>query len=241
MHDPNSGLLSQTGTITRSRPEIGRVLVALHGRGDPIVAQLAGGELEFHSRLRHVDPAEEYIIVERSPLEAANAALLARPQCTFRASASGFHIEFVAADPVAIVHDSTAAIRLRFPDVLVRQRRGADARGRVKPHIPLRCLADAGGLASFEGYITDLGVGGVGFLIYSAHITLEPGTVLKSSRIELPGRPPVSVDLEVRYSLPVVLDDGSRALRSGCRLIDPPRAVTDFVRGLVADSPDKRT
>ncbi len=234
MNETDSGPFTLTGTISRSRPEIARVLVGLHSRGDAIVSQLA--EQEFHSKLRHVDPAEEYIVIERSALDAANTALLARPQCTFRCSASGRHIEFVADQPVETVHAGASAIRLRFPHVVVLQHRAAQVRSPVKPHIPLRCLADAGGVASFDAYVTDLGAGGVGFLVYSPDITLEPGTVLKRCSIALPGGSPVSVDLEVRYTLPVTGEDGRRVLRSGCRLIDPPRPITEFITGLLMDS-----
>jgi len=35
----------------------------------------------------------------------------------------------------------------------------------------------------------------------------------------------VTVDLEVRYSAPVTLPDGARAVRSGCRFVNPSEEV----------------
>ena len=54
---------------------------------------------------------------------------------------------------------------------------------------------------------------------------IEPGTVLAGSRIEIPGGGTVTVDLEVRYSELVTLDDGSRARCSGFRFLNAPDDV----------------
>jgi hypothetical protein len=43
------------------------------------------------------------------------------------------------------------------------------------------------------------------------------------------GMPPLILDLEVRYSELVSLADGARAKRSGCRIIDPPETLKQFV------------
>jgi hypothetical protein len=68
----------------------------------------------------------------------------------------------------------------------------------------------------------DISEGGIGFVQYAPNITLEPGTVLKGCRIEVPGGRSVTLDLEVRYSRPVTLPGGRVALRSGCRFVNVP-------------------
>ena len=186
----------------------------------------------FQSRLRAVDPAESFIILKSSSDEAANAAPLSRPRCTFFASLPGGHVEFAAADPQQIVHDGAAAIRLGFPDVLAYHQRRQDERATVSPQVPRVCLADAGGVLSFEGGLVDISVGGLGFLVYDPSITLEPGTVLKGCRIDPRGEPPLILDLEVRYSELVPFADGTRAARSGCRVVEHPESLKEFVAGL---------
>lgn len=181
------------------------------------------------SRLRVVDPIGSYIIIQPSSNEAANAALLSRPRCTFFASPPGCHVEFVAAEPREIMHGGMRAIRFRFPEVLVDLQRREYDRAGVSPQIPLQCLADAGGVLSFRGGLVDISVGGIGFLVYDPGITLEPGTVLKGCRMEPEGMATLILDLEVRYSELVSLADGTRAKRSGCRIIDPPETLQQFV------------
>jgi hypothetical protein len=120
------------------------------------------------------------------------------------------------------VHDGHPALRLGFPDILVTRQSRMAERASVHPHAPLHFVADAGGPISFDGVLIDISTAGFAFLQYSPDITLEPGTILKSCCIALPGRPPATVDLEVRYSRMDALPGGGHAIRSGCRFVDTP-------------------
>ena len=52
------------------------------------------------------------------------------------------HIEFAGADPADVMLRDVAAIRLRFPDSLLRLRRREHSRFDLPPSVPLRCVAD---------------------------------------------------------------------------------------------------
>ena len=218
--------------VRRSPAEIAQVLGLLHTRGEALVAHLQSGEVKFTSKLLKVDPIKSCIIIEPDRVEAANAALLARPRCTFFATLPNGHVEFVAADPLRIEHGGTPAIRLKFPDVFSYRQRREQERAAVSPQVPLECLADAGGVLSFKGGLVDVSTGGVGFLIYDPSITLEPGTVLKGCRIDAQNEAPLILDLEVRFSEMVSLPDGTRAERSGCRVVVRPETLKEFVAAL---------
>jgi len=112
-----------------------------------------------------------------------------------------------------------------------RQRREYD-RATISPQVPLECVADEGGVLSFKGGLVDISIGGLGFLMYDPNITLEPGTVLKGCRIDPYNEAPLVVDLEVRYSEMVDLADGTHAERSGCRVVEHPESLKEFVAGL---------
>lgn len=217
--------------VRRSPSEITRILETLAARNELLTAHLHAGELVFTSRLRVVDPVGSCILIERSADEAANAALLARPRCTFFASPPGGQVEFVAAAPQEIVHGGKSAIRFKFPEVLVDRQRREHERSGVAPQVALECLADAGGVLSFKGSLVDISAAGLGFLVYDPSITLEPGTVLKGCRIGSDASPLI-LDLEVRYSEVVSCTDGTRAERSGCRVVHHPETLKEFVAAL---------
>ena len=212
--------LSTTGVMSRSKEEIARVLAMLLGRRQVLQCDLAGDELVFESRLLFVDPARAYILLEPGASAAALLALLARPRASFHSSPDGWHIEFAASGPVRAEHAGRPAVRLAFPEILVTQQRRAHPRVAVEARTSLHFVADAGGPLSFDGALIDISTAGFGFLQYAPGITLEPGTVLKGCRIEVPKHPPVSVDLEVRHSSMVGLPDGRRVVRSGFRFLN---------------------
>jgi len=107
------------------------------------------------------------------------------------------------------------------------------SRAAVTPVPPLRCVADTQGFAPFDAQIVDISRAGIGFLLYASDITLEPGTVLKACRIQRHDATPITVDLAVRYTTPVVLDDGSHAHRSGCVFLNPTREVMELIESFL--------
>jgi c-di-GMP-binding flagellar brake protein YcgR len=203
--------------MSRSATEIARVLERVKNERLPVTAFFPS--LTFQAPLLHVDPRAGRIVLARSPLEAANAAVLSRPRCTFHCEMAGWHVEFVASEPRAVLFRRRNLIQCRFPELLASNPRRAHDRVRLKPPLPLRVHADAAGIMPFEALILDFGLGGVGFLAYASSITLEPGTVLRGCRIVLPGGVECIADLEVRYSQAITLPDGRRAMRSGCRFL----------------------
>lgn len=215
--------------MSRNTEEIARVLASLHTQAAPIRTTLGSDDLELCSQLLFVDPDRHYIVVAAPDGESRNSALLSRSRLNFVSEFSGWRIEFTAADPQTTTLAGKAAIRLNFPEVMVRQQRRAEPRTLVPPIQPLSCIADAQGFAPFDGKIVDIAHGGIGFLLYPSDITLEPGTVLKGCRVQRHDKPPITVDLEVRYSTPVVLADGSHAHRSGCVFLNPTREVMELI------------
>jgi c-di-GMP-binding flagellar brake protein YcgR len=211
--------------MSRNAAEIARVLDKAKGEGVPVKAYFP--KLTFEAPLVLVDPKAGRLVLGRSIREAANEALLARPRCAFHCEMAGWHIEFVAAEPRAVAYQGRQLIQCRFPEILASNPRRHHER--IRAPLPLRVEADAAGIMPFEAMIYDISTEGVGFLVYASHITLEPGTLLRGCRVRLPGGDCVT-DLEVRYSQAVKLAGGRRAMRSGCRFVDPPQQIIDLVK-----------
>lgn len=212
---------SLVGQMLRTPEEIARILNSLVMRGEPLVCDLGGGKHLFRSRMRFVDPACAYIIVELSADEEATRALLARPRATFHAEPGGWHVEFAAADPKpTAANEGAPGIRLRFPEIVAGHRRRAEERTEPQTQQALRCIVDEAGVMPFDATMANVSKGGIGFLQYDAAISLEPGTVLKGCRIESPSGESIVVDMEVRYSQMVDLGEDKQAQSSGCRFLN---------------------
>jgi c-di-GMP-binding flagellar brake protein YcgR len=217
-----------SGLMSRNPGEIARVLEKAKAAGVPVRVHFPGAT--FEAQIFLVDARNGRVVFTWSAREAANQAVISRPRCTFHCEIAGWHIEFVAAAPRAVNFQGHKLIECRFPEILASNPRREQERAEAQPRLALRVVADAGGIMPFEARIIDIAPGGVGFLVYAESITLEPGTVLRGCRIQLPGvkGPPVVTDLEVRYSAPVTLGNGRRVMRSGCRFIKPSPQLLDF-------------
>jgi c-di-GMP-binding flagellar brake protein YcgR len=187
----------------------------------------------FQAQLVHIDPRAGRILLSRSPVAVANAAVLARPRCTFHCEMAGWHVEFIAAEPRAVALRRRELIQCRFPELLASNPRRSHDRVQLKAPLPLRVYADTRGIMPFDALILDLGAGGIAFLCYACSITLEPGTVLRGCRIVLPNRSECVVDLEVRYTQAITLPNGHRAMRSGCLFLTPCPQLAALVRGVL--------
>ena len=68
---------------------------------------------------------------------------------------------------------------------------------------------------------------------------VPPGTLLRDCRIMVPGREAVVTDLEVRYTTPSVLADGSRVNRSGVRFLQKTDELEALIKVFVIDLEQK--
>ena len=215
-----------TGLMSRSAPEIARVLDKAKNEKVPVKVFFPG--LMFESQILMVDPKGGRLVLARAAKELANAAVLSRPRCTFHCEMAGWHIEFVASAPRSVSFKGQKLIECRFPEILASNPRRQHERETAHPPLALRVEADAGGIMPFDARIIDVAAGGIGFLVYAESIILEPGTVLRGCRIQLPNGRITDADLEVRYSTPVTLPNGRRAMRSGCRFLKPSPLLVEF-------------
>ena len=207
------------------------MLDTIRAKGTLVTARLPGGV--FQSLVSSVDPGRRELVLECTPNESMNTALLAEARCTFSAGIPGFRIEFVASGPREETREGRSLIVLGLPEVLVTHQQRAHPRADVAPPVHLECLADAGGITPFDARVVDIGAGGLAFLLYPGDIHLEPGTVLHGCRIGLPDGGFCVTDLEVRYTQTVAQPDGTRAARSGCRFVNPGPEVAELVRRYV--------
>ncbi len=235
--EPHAG---DTGTLIRSRIEIARILRELQARGEPVTAYLDEGEEErlFIGQIVAVEPDEGYVLAEFGADKGANTALLALGTATLHANDARTHLEFPAIGPHEAQHGGRAVLRFAFPPLLVRLQRREHARIRIPAAVQLRCIADSAGTAPFEARVVDVSPGGVGAIVFDARIHLDPGTHLRRSKIVFPDAAAVLVDLEVRYTRQVVLEDGTAARRAGCRFIGSARDLERLVHAFISTLPD---
>jgi hypothetical protein len=94
----------------------------------------------------------------------------------------------------------------------------------------LKCIVECPGFLPFELEVVDISLEGQGMMFPDLGIRLDPGTILQNCRIIYPGRRPILVDLEIRYSKTLLKPDGSQLRRVGCRFLGNASDVADLVK-----------
>lgn len=220
-------------TLVRSRLEIERILHAIAQQRTPLTAWFPAGDHLFLSQLRQLDSQRGRLALAYSGDKAANAAVLAARSVVIDSHHEGLHVEFLGLEPREALLGQEPVICIRLPEMLLLQQRRAHERVRTLPGVPLRCIADTRGVISFEAEIVDLSVAGFGAMVYDGGINLEPGTILRGCKIVHPSGTAVDVDIEVRYSTAVTLEDGTQARHAGCRFLGAPERLEDLMRVFV--------
>lgn len=227
-------IAGDTQVLIRSRIEIAAILQSLVDGNQPLVSHHQIHDQMFIARLHQVCSEQNFIIVGYSDNKTANGEVFAAGSVLFRANHSRGCVGFIAGNPVEY-HEPVEGIRFDFPEVVSIEQRRVHKRIQVVPETRLNCLADAEGITPFDARIVDIGLSGVGFMVYDIGIKLQPGTVLTGCRIDLPDGSVARVDIQVMNSVRLVLPDGSLASRAGCRFIGAPDKIDKVLKVFILD------
>ena len=228
---PEQNVLQETSPLlTRSRTEIARILVEVSRQGIPVTATLNHGGQLFITRILQVDAEAGRLLIGYSQSKAANATLLAARQVVLHVEFSRSHVVLRALSPVDAAFEKQPGIRLDFPEFLVRHQPRTHPRFKIPAQMGLKCIVECPGFLPFELEVVDISLEGQGMMLSDPGISLDPGTILKDCRIVYPGRRPIVVDLEIRYSKPLLQPDGSQPRRVGCRFLGSAGDIADLVK-----------
>lgn len=212
----------------RTRAEICRILQFLVSDDCPVFAEI-GNKQVFESRILSIEPDADSFIVAYSANKSANSVLFGLQSLEFTAKPHKGHLVFQVANPIDTQFDGKPAIQFTLPQTVVIDHRREQVRVPVPEDASLRCIADEGGIISFEARITDISLAGMGMLLYGADILLEAGTILKGCRIIAPGGKTIVADLEVHNTKTVSSPDGTPVNRAGVRFAQKPEGIEVLV------------
>lgn len=220
--------------LVRSGIEIDRILGSMVEDGVTVTARLPSRQL-FLSRLLSADPVKRYIRLGYCDHKAANSELLSAPSVVLGCHHRGAQFAFSCAKPRPTVHGRDPAIELGLPEAMLAvQERRAAKRMQVPLQADVRCKLRLG-LLSFDARLVDIGLDGTGFLLAEEALPICAGTRLEGVRVFHPRRDALSVDVDVRYVIPVVLGQYERGTRIGCRVHAEPEVLEELIRLFIID------
>jgi c-di-GMP-binding flagellar brake protein YcgR len=221
--------------VQRDKALIAELLHVVMEEHCPVVTHLRESALLFASRLLVVDADHDALKIALSDNQAANEAVLASRSMILHSRSSRGHVEFPVSKQVLVDEGGSKLIRCSFPEFVVTRQRREHQRLKPLPTQPLQCIADEDGILSFDAVVVDVSASGLGAMLYDEAIKLTPGTILRGCRIVYSGGTVRGLDIEVLYADPVLMPDGSKACRAGCRFVKMNPAMTELMRQMAAD------
>jgi c-di-GMP-binding flagellar brake protein YcgR len=232
--DINSRLENTGQLLVRSGIEIGRLLESMREDGDTVSGNLPS-QMLFLSKLLYVEPVRGYMLLSYSDHKRANSAVLATRSLTLLCNHRGAQFAFAAERPQHAAHSGGPCIQCGLPTTMLgTQQRRANMRVLVPAQAPVDCDLRMG-LQAFAARVVDVSLDGLGALVTDPTIPLCSGTRLERARIRHPQSEPFFVDLEVRYVTRIVLPNGQRASRIGCKIVGSREVMEELIRLFIID------
>ncbi|XWX85610.1 flagellar brake protein [Dechloromonas sp. ARDL1] len=226
--------------------EIHHYLGQLARHGELISAYLDDGRQSFLTTLLAIDTerGELFFDPPQSP-EQSIAALQAR-QITFIVRIDRVKVQFRLNTLQATSHDQRPALKAAIPSMLLRLQRREHFRLEPPGGIPIRCsIAIAGknsGTNSHDLPALDISGGGISL---EAPIDLlddlEPGSIFKDCRLEIPEECVLQINLQVRKVVEISSPEGPHTLRIGCSFVGVPAMRLGMIERYITRIERERT
>src|SRR5215213_5979231 len=228
--------LAQTGQLlVYSGIEIDRILSSMVDERSAISASMPGESI-FLSRLLRADPLRQRLLIAHSDSNNANAEVLKLASVNLRCHHRLGQFAFSCRRPRPGDLGGQAAIKANSPVVMLAlQHNKKVTRAPMPKTAPdLRCQLPMGTL-SLESRLVDLSLDGHAFILGDAGIPVCAGTWIRGARITPPEEYPVVVDIELKYVVPLLQEDGQRVTRIGCRIVGADDVMEKLVRHFIID------
>lgn len=219
--------------ILRARIDILPVLRALAEREIPIRVKFSRVAEPLDTRLLSVRPEYEELIFDATEVRDFDA-LDGTQSMEAGAKIDVIRIFFSTGYAEAAMFRGQRVFRARVPETIARVQRRGSVRYQVPalnpPVVRLRLPSDNN--RELHLRLMDISLGGAALVLEDRSLALEPGTILRHCRLDLPGCGVVETDLSVQYVDQMDRKSGWR--RMGCRFADVPVFALTHIRRYVS-------
>lgn len=219
-----------------SRREIIGLLRALQERNQLVSMQADGGADAVVTSILEVDEEGGMVVIDRAPTNSVNQRIIASDNVSFETVLDSIRIFFFADRVRECLYENLPALYIPIPASLVRLQRREFYRVPTPVATPVRCTiripADDAIAPGTTVVVTlkDISAGGIAVVDEKKLLDNTIGRIYKDCRVDLPGNPPITVDLQIRNSHDLSLNNGKSIRKIGCMFVDMSRPSTAAVQ-----------
>lgn len=210
--------------------EVHAVLREIVERRPLVTLYLNDGAEFIVTSILQVDVERGEIVLDHGANEVVNGHVLSASRLTVVTMLDHIKVQFHVARAREAPFERLPAFRAPIPDRVLRLQRRDAYRVKVPVGTWLRVPQ---GDREHTLRVLDLSVGGLAAVASSDVLDPAPGTVLRECTLGMPGEPPITIDLEVRYALLYAATAGARVSRFGCKFVDLPGSAATWLQRVV--------
>jgi c-di-GMP-binding flagellar brake protein YcgR len=233
--------------LVTSRLEIRSILRAIERNKALLRMQITGSSVGMVTTILKVE--DDGVIVDSTRNESINRRLVANnEQVKLETNLDRVLIRFYAGRVNDCTYDEAPALRMQFPERLIRIQRREHYRIDIPAGNPAKCTVPQGS-AGRKSEITlevrdiswrdqkdvtvdlkDISAGGLSILSFSDELPHEKGMIYTHCRVDLPDVGAITVSLKVVQSRTEVQANGKERVLIGCAFVNPDRGAQQDIQ-----------
>ena len=216
------------------RAEIAHALGQLQKSGALLTAQLEGSTQQFVTIVLEVNMDADYLMLDL-PGETTLLASIGKGRgLAIRSQVNGIRVEFHVSHLSLVQLQGSAALRVKFPERLLKMQRRACFRVSMPVTRPATCHVPLADGQILPCRIADISLGGVSLSCKPDEAPLCLGEIYEGCQLKLRDFGIIEVTLQIRYASKHRRDQKRAPRRYGCEFLNLGRVQVTTIRRYVA-------
>lgn len=203
-------------TVTWKK-EIIFILRAVMEKTELVTAHFNQGQDFILTSIIQVDANRDLVFLDLGANEAQNQKILGSGKVIFVTAHDKVKVQFVSDKVEKALYGGRDVLKIALPKSLINLQRREFYRVTTPIAHPLKCIILMGDKSKVTVTVVDISIGGIGVVLPPEGVEVEPGMKFRECYIALPEIGELLAELEIRNVFEIVLKNGSKTKRAGCR------------------------
>lgn len=212
------------------KKEVVYILRAIMEKGELLTAHFDHGKNFILTSIVGVDAEDDEVYLDVGANAAMNERIVDSDKIIFITTHDKVKVQFTAGWIEKTQYDGRDSFRIELPESLIKLQRREFYRVTTPISKPLKCLAPTENGEKMEMTVVDISIGGIGVILPSLEIELDPGKTFTGCHLELPEIGVITAKLQLRTLFEVTLRNGQKNKRAGFQFVDLPANMQSMIQ-----------
>lgn len=220
-----------------SKPAIQSILGAVKQRNILVALHFGHNNDYILTSILAINPELQRIVVDFGEAEKLSKIALDTKEITFVTSQEQSKIQFTCTGIKKIQFEGRNAFSIELPESILHIKKRQYYQITKPSSTKLKCIVPLPNeyhSNSTEIIVHDISCGGITLIEQDSLVNFECGEVYKNCQIDLPGVGTLNIEIRVKNTYKVTLDNGLICKHAGCEFINSPQEMLEMVRQYIS-------